>query len=499
MRAIGEPVLTRAPTDVADPFVLAADGWFYLYHTGHDVGVPVYRSRDLVSWSGTSLALAPDPAIPWAACDFWAPEVVFRDGLFYMYVAATSRRADGAPDDDERRLAVAHAETPMGPFELSDRPLIEDVWAIDAHPFQDTDGSWWMFYNVRNDETRYADGTIGCGNAVARLPEPQRMSDDRRTILVPTERWEGNADGSWYWNEGAFVVRRGQTLLQTYSGGWFADGTYAIGTATADRPDGPWRKNPDNPLLVSSEQVVGPGHDCIVTGPDGFTDFLVYHAHADGEACRSAFIAEMHWVDDGFVLDDGSPAQPARGGYDASIPFWRIAATLPPNSYRFSTQPVTVERTAKLEIRQSLAGVTGTLNGEPLHVSLGTVDDVLREVSDRATYVEVRSGLKVLDEMAIEAGDVMVVPWTHGVATTVNVVVAGHASVAFGDDSRVCGDETPQLVRIESDRGGSELQIRARGAVTITGIEMVPRHLAAAGEFDTADVNSPAADGASPT
>lgn len=487
MRALGEPVLTRAPADVADPFVLAADGWFYLYHTGHDVGVPVYRSADLVSWSGPSLALTPDPRVPWAACDFWAPEVMFRDGRFYMYVAVTSRRPDGSPDDDERRLAVAQADTPMGPFELSDRPFVEDEWAIDAHPFQDADGSWWMFYNVRNDETRYVDGTIGCGNAVARLPTPQAISGGRRIILVPTERWEGNADGSWYWNEGAFVVRRGTKLLQTYSGGWFADGTYAIGTATADRPDGPWRKNPDNPVLVSSDHVVGPGHDCIVTGPDGFTDFLVYHAHVDGEACRSAFIAEMHWVGEGFVIEGGSPAQPARGGYDASIPFWRIDATLPPNSYRFSAQPVAIERTAKLEIRCSIGGVTGTLDGEPLPTSLRTVDEILGEIDHRATYVSVRSGLNVVDEIAIGAGDVIVIPWASGVATTVNVAVAGHAGITFGDHSLMCAAETAQLLRIDSDGGGPELKISARGAVTVTGIEMVPRHLPAH-EFGSAEV-----------
>jgi hypothetical protein len=61
----------------------------------------------------------------------------------------------------------------------------------------------------------------------------------------------------------------------------------------------------------------------------------------------------------------------------------------------------------------------------------------------------------------------------------VNVAVAGHASIAFGGDLRVCAAETPQLVRIDSARGGPELQISARGAVTITGIEMVPRQLTA--------------------
>ena len=175
---MGTPFLARAQTDVADPFVLAVDGWYYLYHTGHDVGVPVYRSHDLISWSSLGLALSPDPTIPWAACDFWAPEVIFRDGRFFMYVAVTSALSNGSPDDESRRLAVAQSDSPMGPFALRGKPLIDDEWAIDAHPFQDDDGSWWLFYNARNDETRHPDGTIGCGNAVVERQEFR----DRRSI-----------------------------------------------------------------------------------------------------------------------------------------------------------------------------------------------------------------------------------------------------------------------------------------------------------------------------
>jgi hypothetical protein len=48
-RAGGKPFLTQPLTDVADPFVLAVDGSYYLYHTGHGIGVPLYRSHDLVS------------------------------------------------------------------------------------------------------------------------------------------------------------------------------------------------------------------------------------------------------------------------------------------------------------------------------------------------------------------------------------------------------------------------------------------------------------------
>jgi GH43 family beta-xylosidase len=473
---MGDPFLARNLVDVADPFVLAVDDWYYLYHTGHDVGIPVYRSRDLIAWSSLGLALSPDPRVPWAACDFWAPEVIFRDGRFFMYVAVASTLPDGSPDDENRRLAVAHSDGPEGPFTLSVEPLIDDEWAIDAHPFQDDDGSWWLYYNVRNEETRYTDGTIGCGNAVTKLTAPQSTSDESRTILRPTERWEGNGDGSWYWNEGAFVVRRGGKLVQTYSGGWFADGTYAIGTATAERPDGPWRKNVENPLLVSSDRVVGPGHNCIVTGPDGFTTFLVYHAHVDGQPCRAAFMTEMHWVGDGFVLTGQSPAHPAPGGYHPAVPFWRIDATLAPGRYRMSAEPVSTAHAARLQIRSTMTGVSGRLDGHPLPISLATVEECIAEIAEGASHVRVRSGVNQATELKLSAGDAVAIPWAPDVAAVVNVVVAGPAVLGFGEDARVCASETPHLIRIESARGGSELLISAKGTVRVTGIEMVPAH-----------------------
>lgn len=474
LRARGAPLLSKARVDVADPFVLAVDGAYFLYHTGHAIGVPVYRSDDLINWTRLGLALAPDPEIPWAACDFWAPEVVFRDGQFFLYVAVAATLPDGSPDDERRRLAVARSDDPAGPFTMDPEPLTGDEWAIDAHPFQDDDGSWWLFYNARNDDTRYRDGTIGCGNAVVALPQPDRVAGERHIVLVPSERWEGNADGSWYWNEGAFVVRRGGRLLQTYSGGWFADGTYAIGVATAERPEGPWHKNVDNPLLVSSREVAGPGHNCIVTAPDGFTSVLVYHAHRNGRRRRSAFSGELHWVGDGFVVTGQSPARPTAGTYEPAIPFWRIDATLRAGSYRFSDDAVTTAHPATLEIRSTPDGVHGRLDGRPLPVSLTSVDACLEAIGQRASFVRVRSGLNDATERTLAAGEALTIPWAPGVPTVLNVVVAGEGRLDFGDDSVACTSVAPELHRIESVRGGTGLRITATGTLHVSGVEMVP-------------------------
>ena len=57
------------------------------------------------------------------------------------------------------------------------------------------------------------------------------------------------------------------TYYQMYSGGWFGDGTYAIGFATAPSHRGPWRKYAENPIFRSTQQVVGPGHHCVTVAP----------------------------------------------------------------------------------------------------------------------------------------------------------------------------------------------------------------------------------------
>jgi GH43 family beta-xylosidase len=217
-----------------------------------------------------------------------------------MYVAATRLRSDGG-DDRARRVGVARATDPLGPFTWDADPLITH-WSIDAHPFRDHDGEWWLFYSARTDATRYRDGTVGCGIAVDRLPEPDRVAGDPSIVLRPDRRWEGNQDGSWFWNEAPCVTPDDGRYRLLYSGGWYADGTYAVGLATATHPRGPWTKDPDNPLLVSGDRVIGPGHTCVTTSHDGRTTFLVHHGHVPGRSGRAAFVSELVWHGDRFEL-----------------------------------------------------------------------------------------------------------------------------------------------------------------------------------------------------
>src|SRR5205807_7892947 len=79
----------------ADPFVWKHDGAYYAVGTGaaeasghvaesgQGAVFPLLRSDDFVTWHLVARALVrPDPAL---GEDFWAPEVAYHAGTFYLY------------------------------------------------------------------------------------------------------------------------------------------------------------------------------------------------------------------------------------------------------------------------------------------------------------------------------------------------------------------------------------------------------------------------------
>jgi|GEM_PF-3409644 len=321
------PVITdNQGQDHGDPFVMQFGGTYYLYHTGRD-GIHLYTSPDLVDWRDHGEVLGPHPSPEhWAQIDFWAPEVLCHDALFYLYVAAARKLPNGSGDDRHRYLGIARSSSPLGPFTWDPEPLVRE-WSIDAHPFRDEDGDLWLFYNIRTEATRYWDGTTGCGNVVDRLLAPDRLEGVQSMAAFPNRRWEGNREGTWYWNEGPCVLKRRGQYYQMHSGGHFADETYGVGFATAPSPRGPWTKYPGNPILGSGRDVLGPGHHSMAIGPDGVTPWVVYHGIVPGQRGRKVFIDRLFWAGDRIVVagpTGGEQERPAGAVYDPLVPHCQL-------------------------------------------------------------------------------------------------------------------------------------------------------------------------------
>lgn len=106
--------MKRTDINIRDPFVLVHNGMYYLYGTrgatcwGMADGFDVYVSADLENWEGPHVCFHNDGSF-WADRNYWAPEVHFYHGAFYML--ASFKR-----EDVHRGTAILRAETPLGPF-----------------------------------------------------------------------------------------------------------------------------------------------------------------------------------------------------------------------------------------------------------------------------------------------------------------------------------------------------------------------------------------------
>jgi beta-xylosidase len=289
------------PGYFADPFVLRQGDTYFAYGTNTVDPSPdafeVLRSVDLVHWTSLGRALRGVDALD--VRDHWAPEVAERDGRFYLYFSV------GVKDRDHT-IRVAVGDRPEGPFEVSAARLTpNERFAIDAHPFRDDDGAWYLYYarDVLEGER------VGTSLVVDRLVEMTRLAGTPTPVLSATADWQLFERGramygrtyDWYTLEGPFVVKRQGRYWCLYSGGAWTSPGYGVSYAVADSPLGPFVEPESNgPALLRSRPgaLEGPGHCSVVVGPDG-SDYLVYHAWDPAHTARRMCIDRLEWTPDG--------------------------------------------------------------------------------------------------------------------------------------------------------------------------------------------------------
>jgi beta-xylosidase len=298
---------------LADPFVWKAGETFYAIGTGEPeangqtVGkiFPIIQSADFVHWQFASQAmLRPDPNL---GTHFWAPEVAEGDdGKFYLYYSV-------GHDDKEHQLRIAIAESPQGPYHDSGKTLIdpgECPFAIDAHPFQDDDGQWYLFY-ARDFLDTNNGNRAGTALAVRRMKSMTELYGDEITVLRARSDWQRFQKNRsvygrvWDWHtlEGPFVRKHDGRYYCFYSGGRWETENYGVDYGVADHILGPYSgagsENGPRVLRTIPNQLIGPGHNSIAVGPDGVNEFIVYHAWDQQMKSRQMAIDHLIWTPEG--------------------------------------------------------------------------------------------------------------------------------------------------------------------------------------------------------
>ena len=246
----------------ADPSVITVGDTYYLYvtsadGTGETGSVRGYKSKNLTDWEPLGVVFVPQRD-SWGVTNIWAPEVIEKDGTFYMYYSAlnTAWVDAGSIEDEENGtipkygLGVATSSSPEGPFvniegefsgqkyshtEIPIKIAFENGVAlktIDASPFIDDDGRVYLYFS--RDQYRKSSSIWGVELESDMVTVKQGTL---KQLVSVSQDWERPADtSSNSWNEAPFMIKHEGKYYLTYSANAYTDFNYAVGVAVSDNP-----------------------------------------------------------------------------------------------------------------------------------------------------------------------------------------------------------------------------------------------------------------------
>ena len=261
-----------------DPEVFEHEGVYYLIGTGNKY--PVYKSTDLINWTYVGKAL---PEVSWEGTFgyWWAPDVEYINGKFYMCVSLSASM-----------FGFAVSDKPEGPYTCVGESFGGEI--IDGNLFIDDDGKVYLYF------TAWGNRTYGIYVVEMEDDYVTPKWETEKLIMTPTESWEKD-QGSVV--EGAYMLKHEGKYYLLYSGSNYV-GDYALGYAVSDKPNGGFKKAKENPILKGTADVKGVGHVSVVLAPDKETYVMFYHRHVSDTQVdpRDVCIDPMRFVKN----EDGS-------------------------------------------------------------------------------------------------------------------------------------------------------------------------------------------------
>ncbi len=273
----------------ADPAPMVYNGVVYLY-TSHDednavhftmLNWKLYTSTDMVNWTdhGDVASLA---TFPWAVQtnDAWAPQVVARNGKFYLYTPIS------VPGRPKNVIAVAVADKPEGPFkDALGHPLIAPaVGNIDPTVFVDDDGQAYLYWG--NPNLWYV-----------------KLNKDMVSYSGPIVKVDTKPQN---YQEGPWFYKRAGRYYMAYASHCCSEG---IGYAMSNGPTGPWEYKG---MLMDSNPLSNGNHPGIIDYKGasylfGFSYALNHALTTEFRERRSVSLAKFSYNADGTIT---------------TLPFW---------------------------------------------------------------------------------------------------------------------------------------------------------------------------------
>ena len=283
-----------------DPWVVKHEGiYYYCYSTGRGVSVAKANSLSELKPKGTTVYTAPSGTM--YSEEYWAPELHYINGEWYIYVAAD----DGNNENHRMYVLKGTSQNPRDRFEMVGQITDpSDKWAIDGTVLQ-LNGELYFIWSGWEGNVNVAQHIY-----IAHMSDPCTIDSERVMISTPQYTWEKN--GNPLINEGPAVLQHeGKTFVVYSASGSWTD-FYCLGllTLTGDDPLNPnhWDKENRPVFQRRAGTCYGPGHCSFTTASDGSV-WMVYHANlvsGTGWNGRSVWIAPVTFDEDG-TPDFGKP------------------------------------------------------------------------------------------------------------------------------------------------------------------------------------------------
>jgi len=250
----------------ADPDILYSEqtGKYYIYPTSDGftgwsgTSFSVFSSADLVNWKDEGVIIDLPKDVSWAKMNAWAPCIIEKKiggkyKYFYYFTAG-------------KKIGVAIAEQPLGPFKDSGKPIIDQYpeginrgQQIDPDVFTDPQtGKSYLYWG-----NGYMAGAELNDDMISLKPGTTR-------ILTP--------DGGY--NEGTYVFCRNGKYYFTWSQNDTRSEDYQVRYGTSDSPLGKITLPAGDNLVLAKNQeegILGTGHHAVLQIPGKDEWYIVYH------------------------------------------------------------------------------------------------------------------------------------------------------------------------------------------------------------------------------
>jgi beta-xylosidase len=252
--------------NVRDPFILVAEGKYFLYSNKmydkpENAGVYYQESTDLINWSEHKLCLSGKEAKNPEKNVFWAPECHYYKGNYYIITSVFSSVLQ------HRCISIYKADNPRGPFkDICNGCITPTDWdAIDGTLFIDKNGDPYMVFvhewtsmPGHNGSMVYAKLSDDLTHFVT---EPQHMFYAKDPVWAIT----GVTDGPFL-----FYNKKGE-LKMLWSNFCKDDYAVAIADSQSNTLAGPWAQR-DMPIYYRGKKpsyIYDGGHPMMFTDLDG--------------------------------------------------------------------------------------------------------------------------------------------------------------------------------------------------------------------------------------